>query len=1071
MAMRTVLSGCAAAALSCAAAAQVEVSNVQRAEYSRLGLTVVGGTLQLPRPGRWDVVEHHPKSGVLDQVYLVLAQSEQKHLAGRRVRDIERKQKVERGSYPLRQLFQQCLQYAKEHDGRVPESFDDFDPEKFKRARSALERPPWGQEPEVKAPYYALVPGVTMELPTDPTPRARPTNRDLLAVELHPYAADGKHWVAFTNGDVRRVAVDPEMVARYGFGIAPVLTADEPEPAPAPATATYRVLALLRQPPVAPQTLVLTDRVEGETRTCLWPLTDAVVAGDGVVKEWASARARRWQADTGGMQSPIVQAWLDQCRELYGTADLTAHRRDRQRGATTSAFSVLGGRAAVRETLQMQALAAASATPDNAAEPIPISDIPGVQVKSHPFREMLGDREGGRLALADLAPYDHFFVYVAKPETLLPFLDSGAEFIFRAGSTAMGHGISYRLQDRYLARLGMHRKWLELVLRSGLISELAIVLPDLFLIDGTDMTVLVQIPQLQRFRPLLAMLGVTGLEEGKVVTKATEAERSVYWTSVGTALVVSTSREELDRVVATAATPDESSLGRSAEFQYMLTQLPVRAQTRFYAYFSDAFIRRLVGPATKIAQLRRLRARADLELLTAGALLHSVDGHAGPAEVETLRQLGYVPERLSSTEYALAADCTAASATYGTLAELRTLVERPVLTATKAEADAYKQYVESYSRFWRQFFDPIAVRLDDTAAGELELTTFILPLLDSSLYGRLRDVLAPAGEGSVLRTPQLQPRPVLQLSLNLSEDAWTDVIRKFSRGLQRYTRLDPLLFDQLGPSVHLAVQDADPIIALGSGDILGAFGGDMMRGRNEMMMLPVLLSVLTRPCSLFLELRDAETALGLLRRTTSHRPSRERDWEMQVAFYKLEGRDAWVYSLSLGRVLKLRFGLEVREGFLVISNLPWSQRLDVVGVTEAALHGAQLQVIPGAAAQQLPALFTAACDQQRQAAIAGIGHLYPFMVAGSATPEAAGARHEELLAFVPRHPQGGKWRWQQGALVSDVFGHPLAQKQPEYRAGARDFGLLYGVESLSLSMQLEGTGLRSSLRWRWQRGQ
>ena len=39
------------------------------------------------------------------------------------------------------------------------------------------------------------------------------------------------------------------------------------------------------------------------------------------------------------------------------------------------------------------------------------------------------------------------------------------------------------------------------------------------------------------------------------------------------------------------------------------------------------------------------------------------------------------------------------------------------------------------------------------------------------------------------------------------------------------------MLDDLGPGLHLAVHDADPVIALGSGDLLGAFGSNSLRSR------------------------------------------------------------------------------------------------------------------------------------------------------------------------------------------------------------------------------------------------
>ncbi|MFT5130933.1 MAG: hypothetical protein ACI8W8_004566, partial [Rhodothermales bacterium] len=56
------------------------------------------------------------------------------------------------------------------------------------------------------------------------------------------------------------------------------------------------------------------------------------------------------------------------------------------------------------------------------------------------------------------------------------------------------------------------------------------------------------------------------------------------------------------------------------------------------------------------------------------------------------------------------------------------MLEQPLTQVSKSEAKAYESYVANYSRFWRQFFDPIAIRLDDLGPRELELEVFILPL-------------------------------------------------------------------------------------------------------------------------------------------------------------------------------------------------------------------------------------------------------------------------------------------------------------------------------------------------------
>ena len=219
--------------------------------------------------------------------------------------------------------------------------------------------------------------------------------------------------------------------------------------------------------------------------------------------------------------------------------------------------------------------------------------------------------------------------------------------------------------------------------------------------------------------------------------------------------------------------------------------------------------------------------------------------------------------------YRLRDDLSAVSPAWGHPAELAGLGAAPVETVTAAEAEAYRTYVDEYSRYWRQYFDPIALRLDDAPGGELELSTFILPLLDSELYDRVRAGLAVRESGAALRVPVVTPDPVLRLSLNLTEDAWVKVAGLSSELLLGYAGISPAIFDHLGPGLHLAIQDADPIIALGNADILGglagrAFTGDLMGGG-----LPLVLSMLTRPCKIIVELRDEPAVLDILRRAVS----------------------------------------------------------------------------------------------------------------------------------------------------------------------------------------------------------
>jgi len=113
-------------------------------------------------------------------------------------------------------------------------------------------------------------------------------------------------------------------------------------------------------------------------------------------------------------------------------------------------------------------------------------------VKSHPFAELLAGKEGGRLPLADHVPADRLFVYFAKPSAVFPLLDHGGEFLFRTGGLFSKSAVDDDLKRRYLRRLGLAEGQARRLLASGEVTELALVTPDLFFLDGTDITVLMR---------------------------------------------------------------------------------------------------------------------------------------------------------------------------------------------------------------------------------------------------------------------------------------------------------------------------------------------------------------------------------------------------------------------------------------------------------------------------------------------------------------------------------------------------------------------------------------------------
>src|SRR3990172_9230120 len=170
---------------------------------------------------------------------------------------------------------------------------------------------------------------------------------------------------------------------------------------------------------------------------------------------------------------------------------------------------------------------------------------------------------------------------------------------------------------------------------------------------------------------------------------------------------------------------------------------------------------------------------------------------------------------------------------------------------------------------------------------------------------------------------------------------------------------------------------------------------------------------------MLVELQDPQATLGLLRKTS--RGARESRREVAVEFRQIEGRDSWIYTLNVPGIATIRFSIEVKNGYLVLSNIPWSRSLTVKAVERRDLNAA--------------------------------------------------ARNAALFGSRPLHPGPGTWIWKNRKIQSSAYGSATQWKAPIYKADMGDFGLFEGVTHVSLNMQLETGGLRAVVRWMWKGGE
>ncbi len=1017
---------------------------------------IVQGQFELPSAGLWSIAPDQAPEAPRE-IYVRPPDDVLHALTGTRMAQVQVERNLRQGQTTVRQLYWPCVEYARKHDGAGPATISELDAVAHSGFAERMNRSPWPEHrPALEGPFVFLIPQVPFRFEGEDRRRIVPGQRQPLAFELRPFEDDGMHWVLFTDGRASRETIDPATMARYGQTVRPVSKRSEKKEAADHAVYAFMALVGADTPPRF--SVRVRNALAGDTRVLDWTWSKTPV-DEALAAEWTQARLAAWQAHAQTEPTSATGHWFG----LLGAGDRLALGRDGTRFA--SVFSLFGGRPAIAETLQTRLLS------DNAVAPGPrtidIATVEGVEVKSHPYAAMLGDRVVAAPDLMRLAPQDRLAVYVSRPSAIPGMLDGGAAFFAELGEGFSGGGARYDATERTLRLLGMRRDWLDALLASGAVRDAVLIADDMFFVDGTDVVVVARLNRSPALDGLLKMVGLADPKKDGLIPVPTVEGRHAYWILREDWLAAGTSRQGVERVLRTQAHPDES-LARSAEFRYMLSKVPLQERTRALVYFSDPFIRRLVGPETKIGQLRRAVAKGTMEHVMAAALLARLNGWPAPITLAQLQERGLLSKQADVSTIALRPDGSASCSIYGSPAWPVGLGSVPVAKVSEEEADAYRDYLREYNRFWREFFDPIAIRLDDRPEGGLEATTFILPLLDNSLYNGLREALSKQ-TAQPLRVPQLVPAPVLTLSLNLPEVAWKGIVEGLTDLFAMGSPIAPAALDDLGPALHLALFDADPVIALGSGDIFGAFGGNIAGMRNaEMLAIPIALSVLTRPCALVIETRDPARTLQFLNSAAGASPPsrRRRMDDIRYEFYRTGDRDEWVYALDVAGLLKLRFGIAVMGEHVVVRNIPWSRTDAIAGLTDSPLPTARLAVTPGAGRLQLPGLHSSAMEKKRATAMRGLARLYPLMLALNLSADEAADRHFDWFGFRPAHPDGGAWTGDARRLESAMFGRPDRPRQPAHAEGDTSFGIMQAIESMNVSMQFEDDGLRTVLQWK-----
>ncbi len=531
------------------------------------------------------------------------------------------------------------------------------------------------------------------------------------------------------------------------------------------------------------------DVRQGDVEITVPPLPEpaSTVGPRSIYLDWARqqntyfARLLRYYPEETFFQYCLLQS-----QARYGVAPPSMSLLSPDRTALeTDLYQFVTGSMAIQDSLQRDALRSTAGQGDLN---IHISTLRPPALRSLPFKDLLKKRltedkiEPAPHEIARLVPADQYLLHFNSMKSLGETMDLATEwgenllrlFTLRAQDQQM----QSKLEDQLCIRRGPLTK----LFADAIISEVAITGADPFVLEGTDVTLIFRLKQPEVFHAAAARWLEEVREQhptlvqrefnyrGHKVMARYTSDRVVssFVVEHEDWVVFSSSHRAIRRVI-DAAVGEAENLYDSLDYRYVTTILPPDAgEQSGYFFVSEAMIRRLVGPAAKISEKRRLECFNNLVMLNNASLFYRLEYGRSPDSLSQLIQGRFIdPTKIVCPHggaYALDVENdTCTCSLHNRLKYLTPNVELSVLNVSQQESQEYERYKQRYAAFWQKSFDPIAMRI--TAGQTMKIETCVLPFANGSLYSQLRGMvdenpqpigtarIAPSAVGSLVMVP------------------------------------------------------------------------------------------------------------------------------------------------------------------------------------------------------------------------------------------------------------------------------------------------------------------------------
>jgi hypothetical protein len=612
------------------------------------------------------------------------------------------------------------------------------------------------------------------------------------------------------------------------------------------------------------------------------------------------------------------------------------------RRADISLFSTFTGALAVQESLQLDTMQGETRTPGGDEALVSIDELEAPTIKSHPWKEMLNGREPDVCGLSKYVPADFYYVRFSRLTKLLELMEQGDLWATHLLDQSHQSAQSSNRADRLRTQLCVETNDLLRPFYDLAVAEVAVTGSDLYVREGSDVTLLFHVRQRSLFNERMASFLANaeaasddvrreeGTYRGVAFVHLTSPRRRVHVYAADPSEelhIRSNSRAALEEIIdvihgARITGKPVPSLASTDEFKYIRTLMPVGAvEEDGFAYLSDPFIRRQVGPVVKITELRRMQAYNHLRMIGHAQLLHRTQYGRRAASLAELQRHGCAPAEFGTSpgftppggfgDYELTST-SAASTHYGDVDNLRPILEIPVQYITQDEKRQYEDFRLRYDQYWRVFFDPIAIRVQ-MAPEKYRVETIVLPLIDNSIYTGM--AAAFGGDVEPLDALPVPDSNIFSINLRVRDTSFiAQMLGEFDDQLEFDLRAikregdrpnaraitERFLNEGIGHQVGFHVCDAAPLFSLSLPMLFREFslgGGGGMLASSDSLMFAFLFGSLNAPVYVSVPIRDREATdefLALLedRLGLYARKPRSAGWfSVEPDFYRIEEPD------------------------------------------------------------------------------------------------------------------------------------------------------------------------------------